>query len=115
MDEGNYLKAKEFLEIVLGTYDHLDQGRWDVISYLGDIYCELEELPTALNLLEPEIQVTQAHRHLHLRRCRNLLISFAEASVCAALYEQAETILKELKRYFNDISSIDKIDQQRHL
>jgi len=126
MNEGNYQKAQSQLEVTWQTHvdtddmnesdmNGSDMSGFDVLSYLIDVYCELGRPLTALTLLEPKIEVTQVHSRLHLREYRNLVISFAEASVCAALYEQAETVLCQLKRYFDKTLSNDTMNQQSHL
>jgi len=131
MNKGNYQKAQSQLEVAWQTHvdtddmngsdmngsdmSGFDMSGFDVLSYLCDVYCELGWPLTALTLLQPTIEVTQVHSRLHLREYRNLVISFAEASVCAALYEQAETVLCQLKRYFDKTLSNDTMNQQRHL
>lgn len=119
MNKGNYQLAQSRLEAAWQTNGSdstsFDMSGSDVLSSLSDVYCELGRPEIALTLLQRTIRITQVHSRLHLREYRNLLVSFAEASVCAARYEQAETILCQLKRYFDKTPSNDTMNQQRHL
>lgn len=59
--------------------------------------------------------MTKAYANLHKRSSRYLAISSVDALLSLALYEKAEYVLEKLKSYYNKVSGIDKIDQQRHL
>jgi len=81
LNTGNYQRSKMEFGCVLSMHVNEFRTRFDVMAYLGDMYCELRKPEEALSLLERVIKSTNANSHLEdrhpIRENRNCSISLA--------------------------------------
>lgn len=103
LKKGQYHAAKDLFEIALKSHTPAEECRYDIFSYLSDVYCDLGKPLKALNLLRPHVEAKDVLNRLHLGFLRNLMVSYAEASVCAGQFQQAEHLLSELNCYFDGV------------
>lgn len=64
LNTGNYQRSKMEFGCVLSMHVNEFRTRFDVMAYLGDMYCELRKPEEALSLLERVIKSTNANSHL---------------------------------------------------
>lgn len=115
LNAGWYSKARVELECAIGSFHEDDTTRLEAMANLGDAYCELGRPQEALHILDGVITKKNSRHSLSTKPNRSLLLSYAEACICTARYEQAENDLQPLKRYFEALAGIERYDQRRHI
>ena len=125
--EGHFEKAQQCFESCLGTSKLPEARKIHVASTLADLYCELdyqserrlisleeEYLVKAKAIIEPDFGCIWGHGR-HSKGFRRLLLSSIEIEIKQDRRSEAESLIKELLKIYDELPEPDIVDRLGHV
>jgi tetratricopeptide (TPR) repeat protein len=97
---GDFAAARASLEQFLTLYTTNPirvNTRRLIVGRLADIYCEMQEYPKVVEILQPELDAVDNAADRRRRPFRRLLLASVEANIGLGRLDEAEALLKELQ------------------
>jgi tetratricopeptide (TPR) repeat protein len=112
--QGNFAEVRTTLERCFETLRPQDSNRFQVITGLADVYCDLGLAEKAFAKVAPEIEIEE-NKGSRGKSYRRLLVSAIDADLGQRLYENAERAIQKVESIFSDLSNLDVSDELLHV